>query len=241
MNRRWVVSLVLGWILAPFASSGDMVFDVTFENPPHTNGSAPTVGIGSDRPTGLSGTWTVANNFLGSSSQAAVMSALASGGGLGFSPGSDYSSGVHTFSWDLGMIAPSSQSSVQILGLNGPSQALIIDYFGDSTVRIYDPLNGSIDATTASLGLFHAFSVTLDLDSLQYGVSVDGSSILASRPLQSGTDVYSASILNPFGSTAVGVDNFRWDIIPEPSTLALLAIAGLGFALRARRSRRPAH
>ena len=232
MRKTICLSIAALGINAITPTLGSIVFDVNFESPTHVNGSAPTVGTGSDMVSGTSGIWTITNSFADSLSQVAAMDVLATGGGLGFSAGSNYFSGVHLISWDLAMLAPSSQSSIHFFAVNGPAQAVVIDYFGDGTVRIYDP-NGSIEnAATASLGSFHSFAVTFDLNSLSYDVLLDGNPVLENRAIQADTGIYGVSIFNPFGGTTLGVDNFRWEIVPEPSTIGLIGLGVVGLCGR---------
>lgn len=209
-----------------------ILFDVNFEGPTHINGSAPTTGIGSDVPTGMSGMWTVTNNFADSSSQVAAIYSPATGGGLGFSPGMDYTTGLHLISWDIAMENPSVQSSFQLFSLGSPTVALGINYFGDESITIYDPLNGSSSVGSVNLGAFFSLSVSFDLDAYLYGVSLDGSPLVQDMAITPGTDIYSVSLLNPFGSTTMAIDNFRWEIVPEPSTISLLLVGVAGMLWR---------
>ena len=108
MTRKPIRLFVLAVILAVLwmgPGYGDVIYDVTFENPPHTNGLVPTYGEGMDRPN--NGSWFVVSNGLsGFSSQAAVVDDYPGfPASMEFVPsGVSLSTGVHVIEWDWEML-----------------------------------------------------------------------------------------------------------------------------------------
>ncbi len=211
----------------------DVIYDVDFENPPHVLGSAPVTGSGSDRPTADNGFgWTIAENVADFSSQVAVV------GGKGFEfmqffPGSTYDSQILTLSWEFAMLSTDNsestlQGSMTVGSPTGPATLINVRYSFDGTVTVFDQLSGNQGAGTWTLAQSAQYALLIDFDSDNYDFLVNGSPVLTDRPIDSNEDMDRINFYRPFGSPSYAIDNFQWEIIPEPSSLILVIIGFVG-------------
>lgn len=220
--------IILGGISAALA---DLVYNIDFEPPAYTNGQQ--IGGGNTR--------TISDSIPGFASQALL---LHDGGGLSYYAPQPFTTGIHSISWDFGV--PVDQSATTIIGLSlfeshvnvtmggGPSWYSI--WYGPFTMgepRLSEPF---------LIGEVYSFSLILNLDSAQYDLFLNDNQLLANEPLQFGPNSldYVTLSQNQTMGLQAGFDNFRWEVIPEPSTLLLLLLSGpvLAFARRSKHGKK---
>ncbi|NCC52620.1 MAG: PEP-CTERM sorting domain-containing protein [Spartobacteria bacterium] len=232
-KKRLTTCLIAAHIIIA-CSSADIIFNVDFENPPHVAGSSPVTGSAPDRPSGISGTWDVATGVADFSTQVAVLN---SSGGMGFSPGVDYVSGLHLFQWEWALVTgDNSQGELQTAflfnGVDGAQPEVNVSFLFDGTVFVSDPLNGLVNVATFTTGQAHSFELLVNLDAATYDFSMDQNPLLSSRPMDPNPDITALGIQQPFNSATFALDNFQWQIIPEPTTLGLMLVALGALGLR---------
>ncbi len=236
--KSWHLVLASVLMMAgSFATSGSVLYDVDFENPPHTNGSPVTAGPGSDRP--LGGQNFVVSNLTLFGSQTAVVNADGLFAWMSFNnAGSYYTSGVHLIQWDWALLSPDGATDPQtsvIIGNGGSYVALT--YQRDGFISAFDA-EGTTNAGVYVPGTAYNYQVVLDLDASRYSFWIDGQEAVTNRSYPAGSSFEYLRFYRPFGSPSYAVDNFYWEIIPEPSTF-LLVVVGLPIAaVAALRSRR---
>jgi hypothetical protein len=229
MNMKLLCLYTL--LLVAFSMSrGDIivVYNVDFEDPPHVVDQPVITGVGTDRPYDAAG-FVVRDSLADFTTQVASRE----GGFLSFSPESSSSSGLVRLSWDMAMLT---------LGPNGPETAgIIID--GVATIYFMQDLSiktgagsGGLTLGTFTLEQQDHFEFLIDLDSYFYDVYFNSSLVLGDQPIGIGTEIAYVTFGADFdASPTYAIDNFRWEIIPEPSTLMLLIIGGLGVAATQKR------
>lgn len=223
------VSLLVGGI--PIAFS-DFVYDIDYEPPTYTNGQQ--IGGGS--------TETISDSISGFSSQGLL---IHDGGGISYITSEAFTTGVHLVSWNFAV--PISQGSSQIINaqVGGQSQSVFFDTTlsisgSGNEIRYGDPFPTPRPSIPFNIGQSYSFAVTVNLDANYYSFSVDGVLLedTISIPQDTYLDVVSFGQNQTLGLQA-GIDNFRWEVVPEPATLALLLLGGAALCL-ARRSQQVA-
>ncbi|NCC53072.1 MAG: PEP-CTERM sorting domain-containing protein [Spartobacteria bacterium] len=238
MMRKYLIPLIALALGAGAAIVySDIIFDVDFENPPHVAGSPPVTGSSVNQPTGISGSWDIATGVADFSSQVALLDSTS--GGMGFVPSDVYTTGIHIFRWEYALVTVDSsqgqlQTSVMFIndGMSRPAQEVIISYLDDGTLNISDPLNGGTGVSNWLLNQSATYALTIDLDSQTYGFTVDAQPIVTDTPLNPGAFLTGMSFQTPFNMPSYGLDNFQWQIIPEPTTLGLMLVALGALGLR---------
>jgi len=228
------LSLLCGvLILIPLAHA-DIIFDVDFESPPHTLDAPVTRCSGNDVASSTSGDVVVRDSLADFTTQVA---SLEPAGAMSFSQAVPVSAGLVTISWDMAIIdlGPTGPETAGILiqssGGGGGPQALFFN--DDLTID-----QGSGTLGTFTLGEQDHFEYLFDLDNDLYSFSINGSPAISSDPLGAAFDVQNVVFGADFlAGPDYAVDNFQWSVIPEPSSLLLMLVAGLGLWLRRLRVR----
>ena len=218
--KRALILVVLSSAVAVPPTFGDMIYNVTFEDPPHTVDNPVATGANmSDRPRDTIGTVMTRSAVADFSSQVA---SLEPAGLMNFFTTNIVSSGLVLISWDLAMLsfgpggnADTAQVSFEPSGVS----PLIMNWQRDSDFVI-----GGNNVATFTLGQQDHYEFMLDLDNDTYDFAMNGSPILTNQALQAGFNVNyvnfnSANLESP----SYAVDNFRWEVVPEPSTWLLLS------------------
>ncbi|MBU0679003.1 MAG: PEP-CTERM sorting domain-containing protein, partial [Verrucomicrobia bacterium] len=204
------------------------------ENPPHVLGSQPATGSGSDRPTSHNGFgWTISQNVADFSSQVAVVG----GSGyefMGFNPGTTFTSAIAVISRELAVLQTGTdpQANVSVAGSSLPDP-VHVDYLADGRVNVYDAVSGVATVGTWTLNQSLPYQVVIDLNADTYDFYMDSTQVLFDRPITADSEILNVSFFRPFDAASYAIDNFRWDIIPEPSTWALMLTASLLFGINA--------
>lgn len=228
--------LFLFMLVASTMSRADIivVYNVDFENPPHALDAAPVTGSGADRPWSFTPNVMIRDSLADFTTQVA---AFEGGGMMSFRPESPSTSMIVRLSWDMAMLT---------LGPNGPETAgIAIDSSGgggiwmffmqDYTIQI-GPGFGGITIGSFTLGQKDNFQFLLDLDSGLYDVYMNSTLALSNQALGVGFDVANVFFgADYLANPTYAIDNFRWEIIPEPSTLILIILGGLGVAATQKR------
>ncbi len=211
---------------------GDIIFNVDFEDPPHSAGSQAANGPPPEYVT--SGGFGIAYvpEFGSQGAQTIAPGSLDSS--MLFDSGTTYESGVHSITWDWIQYSYSSYPFGIDSAINvGPSQINLVHDNGNvallQTGVLVDPYGGSY-----STGVVYGYSLLIDLDSYSYDFMINGTTVLDDAALSDDASISSVQFNNPWGSDHA-VDNFRWEIVPEPSTLVLISLGILGVCGRWRR------
>lgn len=215
-----------------------IIFDVNFESPLYSNGQSITGGSEPNEPSGAVGGSlnTVSDSILGFSSQAALFS---SGGQMNFDPiAGPFNSGIHLITWDMGAPVWPSQG---VVTFDGTSQVLFSVSFQPSNAQHpSDPVieyglglnRPSIVNTT---GTANSFQMIFDLDNDMVDFWINGSLLEDNYSISSGASLDLVSFSqNVVPGYQYGMDNFRWEIVPEPSAI-LLMLSGLSMLAMHRR------
>jgi len=216
----------------------DIVYDVNFEPPTQTDGAGIISGPSSDTPSFTTGNPTAVNDAsLGSfSSQAAFLN---NGGQMDFdSPGGSYTSGIFAISFEATMMDALSGASIAGIGVEDRFEGEIAVVSFDSSGSMDVGSAGNIVTLPYVLGVPSSFSFLIDLDTYLYSATVDGSPVLQDISFANSLDItdvfFNTGSPNP--NSSMGVDNFSWTIVPEPSTITLMLVAGIGLCLRRTRN-----
>jgi len=225
-NWFWITVVSFIGVTVPRVSA-TYLYDVPFEDPPQTNGMPVTVGSGPDRPASM--TYAYITNGAGDfTSQAAVVTLT---GHLAFAPGDIFTGGLHRFSWDYSMLTFGGsmfQSGVSLQAAVGHNVGFYLHYYstapGTLHTNVILTMEG-IEVAPFTLGVHDQFDLLVDLDNDYYNLSLNGSPLMTNVTFASDADVYSFIFdTPPSADPTYAVDNFQWEIIPEPGVLALLAL-----------------
>lgn len=221
-------SILTFFLLVPLGVA-DIIYDVNFEDPPHVLDSAVVSGSAADRPSTVVPDVIVRDSLGDFTSQVA---SLEGGGIMAFNPTPVFDSGVALFSWDLAMLSTGGIELEQAYVSIDPEPAT-----GGGALIFLFMLNGDIEfngtpIATYTLGSQDAFEVAVDLNNDLYDVTLNSSPILADVPLSAGWSPDLVTFGRGFtADPRYAVDNFQWQIIPEPSTIALMLLALGGLAV----------
>ncbi|MCZ7591562.1 MAG: PEP-CTERM sorting domain-containing protein [Kiritimatiellae bacterium] len=199
------------------AASADLVYDIDYEPPAYTNGQQ--IGGGNTR--------TISDSIPGFTSQALL---LHDGGGISYYAPQPYTTGLHSISWDFGV--PVDQSSTEIIGMLLGSAHVDVTMSGSPSSYLIEygpfPLGAPRQSVPFQIGQVYSFHILLDLDSARYALYLNGNQLLDDAPLQFGSsslDYVSFGQSQTLGLQA-GLDNFRWEVIPEPISILLILLGG---------------
>jgi hypothetical protein len=232
MKKKYLAYFIaVAWQGAALSVYSDVIFDVDFEDPPHSLGSAPATGSGPGEPT-TADNFVIASGVADFSTQVAMLGTDTAGGSMVFIPSSTFDSGFLTFSWDLAMLVPDdSQSTLQTTLLvsrpAGPDPLTIVqvNYSFDGSVTVTTPESGTSLAGTWTLDEAASYQLAFDLNNDIYDFFIDGSQVVFDDPIGASTVVNHTYFQRPFGSPSFAIDDVQWQVIPEPSTVALLFLA----------------
>lgn len=216
------------------AARADIIYEVDFENPPHVVGSPPATGSGPDRPTTVD-LVAVSDSVAAFPTQSAFFDSTAGFAGMSFNPGPVFSTGIHLISWDIVMLSvmgpDDPQAFVNIPATSG-AQAFAVEFYLNGDIVINDALNGSSIVSSYTLEQADAFGFLFDMDADTYDLLINGSPVVSDAPMQPTRDLFYVSFTGGrFGENTFAIDNFQWQIIPEPSTIALMLLALGGLAV----------
>jgi hypothetical protein len=220
--KRTLILVVLAAAVAVPPSFGDMIYNVSFEDPPHTVDSAVATAVGmSDRPEGTIGSVITRTGIADFSTQ---VGSLEPAGIMRFLTDTPVSSGLVVLSWDLAMISfgPGGDANTAwayFLSDGGNNGAVNMYWQRDSSFDL-----GGSDAAAFTLGQQDHYEFLLDLDNDRYDFAFNGVAVLTNQSLNAGFDVQSVVFAaQNLQSPTYAVDNFRWEVVPEPSTWLLIS------------------
>jgi len=197
-------------------SFATMIYDIDYDPPTYTNGQHVGGGFGR----------TISDNINGFSSQGLLIHD-GGGGGLSYYASDPFTSGVHLVSWEF--TVPSQQSATLIINgqLNSSSGSVLFD-----TTLATGPTGNEIKygkefpnraSTNFLVGQSYLFEVTMDLNADYYSFWVDGVLLEDTVSIPSDVDLLLVGFAqNQTLGLQAGIDNFRWEVIPEPSSMILL-------------------
>jgi hypothetical protein len=228
MNRTILAALLL-MALIP-AARPDLVYDIDYEPPAYTNGQH--VGGGSGE--------TISDSISGFSSQGLL---IHDGGGINYLASTEFTAGVHLVSWDVAVPVLQGSSAILNVQLQASSGPILFDatVAGDGSGLRVEYGEGFPNPPSVSINPAQAYSflVLIDLDANHYNFWLNGTLLedTVALPPDSSMDLADFGQNQALGLQA-GIDNFRWEVIPEPSSLLLLMLGCAGLCVT-RRMRQP--
>ncbi len=207
----------------------DIVFDINYEPPTYTNGQH--VGLGDHGET-------ISDSINGFPSQGLL---IYDGGGIAYYAPEPFTSGVHTVSWDFAIPAQKNSSSIIDAVLTGNYGSIFnvnLETAGaGNEIQYGDPLPFPRASIPFNIGQAYSFEVLMNLDSDYYSFWVDGGLLEDSVSIAPDATLEVVGFFqNQTMGLQAGIDNFRWEVVPEPSALLLL-IGGGSLLLVWRRKR----
>jgi len=201
----------------------DIVYNIDYEPPTYTNGQQ--VGGGT--------TETITDSINGFSSQALL---IHDGGGLNYLAPSTFTSGMHLVTWDMSIPTVQGSSSilnVQLIAEGGPTLFSTTAAGDASTLRVeYGsgfPMRPSV---TINEGQSYFFQVFMDLDADYYSFWLDAALLEDTVSIPSEASLWLVGFgQNQSLGLQAGIDNFRWEVVPEPTSALLILLGGFGIYL----------
>lgn len=218
--KRTLFLVVLAATAAQPPTFGDMIYNVTFEDPPHTLNAAVVSGSGNDRPI-----WTVGSVITrsGIADFATQVASFEPAGQMGFYYEPASSSGLLLLSWDMAITdyGPGGPDTAAVLIQTSPSGngSLSMFWQTDNDFRI-----GGTTAATFTVGQQDHYEFLLDLDNDRYDFGFNGVAVLTNQSLDASFDVQNVLFgAENLRAPTYAVDNFQWNVVPEPSTWLLIS------------------
>lgn len=217
-----LVGLFIAVALPP--SLGDTIYNVSFEDPPHTIDTAVATGVGmNDRPDLTIGTVVTRAGLADFSTQVA---SLEPAGLMRFFVSTPSSAGLVTLSWEMAILSfgPGGLSDTAQVTIEPSGVAPLVM----SWQRDYDFTIDGANVATFALGQHDHYEILLDLDNDTYDFALNGTAVMTNQALNSSFDVHYVSFGSEnLQSPSYAVDNFSWETIPEPSTWLLMTTGSL--------------
>ncbi len=220
-----ILIIILSLLVHVSVAHAFMLFDVAWNDPPHSAGSAPATdlsGTSPDRPGEVQGA-TVRAGVAGFSGQAAVLS----GGGnafINFYQSPSFTSGVHRISWLASMLTMDPNTSVIAQSIDN---VVSCSFLSGGNIRIYSGNSPDTIIGTWALGEIYQFETLLNLDSDTYDFYFNGNQVITGQALDSNASISQFGFQRPYGNSEFAIDNVQWEVIsgiPEPGTLSLLML-----------------
>lgn len=224
--KSCLIASVLVMALAATSASADIgiIYNVTFEDPPHTLNSAVSTGAGmADRPNSTIGAVITRSGLADFTTQVA---SLEPAGSMNFLSSTPIASGLILLSWDMAILSfgPGGNPNTAMVTIE-PSgcPAIVMIWQRDFDFQI-DYTNVAV----FSSGRKDHYEFLIDLDNDRYDFSFNGTPVHTDQSLHSSFDIHFVSFGAEYlQSPSYAVDNFRMEIIPEPSTFLLISTGGL--------------
>ncbi|MCO5069373.1 MAG: PEP-CTERM sorting domain-containing protein [Kiritimatiellae bacterium] len=215
-------SLVIAVLLGITSARGDVIYDVSFDGPGYVTNAISPAG---DPPFYPQGTYYVVYSPV-FDSQVDVLSYLR------FDPAGSFSSGVHAISWQYMTESENTYGGWPNMAVTFSGSSVFVPdgSFGDAYLYITN--SPQVGAPTP-LNQVIEYAVTIDLDAMNVSFSVDGILYATNAPIPAGSTLDSVHMQRP-GNNAAYIDSFRWEIVPEPSTLIMVLLGTIGIAMRNR-------
>ncbi|MBU1693136.1 MAG: hypothetical protein KKC51_04145 [Verrucomicrobia bacterium] len=221
--------LFFAFMLLGGVSGGDIVYEVTFEDPPHVLDQPIVVGVGSDRPSSYIGNLYCRAGLGDFTSQvASAESAM-----ITFNPGVVFTAGLVRMSWDMAVLQTQGSEPEQVTAniqatAGGHPPGMYFVYYINGEIRLGTDVVGSY-----TLGLQDHFEVVMDMDNDRFDVLLNSVYLRTNEVMSSNWSPEQLGFNTGFmASPRYAVDNVRWEIIPEPSTNVLISLGGAGFILK---------
>ena len=219
--------------LLSLTTQADILFNVDFENPPHVLGQAPTTGTATDRPFDTQ-LMVVDSGIAGFSGQVGRFTSDGVNAYSVFALPSAMSSGIHSIIWEASMLTFDASDGLQVGMTIGEGGGTAIDlntrFLNTGNIVVSDPFDGASQEIigTWSLGQVFQFQALLNLNNDTYDYFLNGNQVIYGQSLQTDASISTAVFQRPFVTSEFAFDNFRWEIVPEPSTISLLLVGVMG-------------
>lgn len=218
-------------LLSSLLAHADIIYNVTFEYPPHVVGQEPATGTGSDRPLSPASGWEIRDDIAGFGSQVAVLP-VTGGGLLNFGPGGVFDAGIHSIMWDASILTPDPSEPLQVVTLIGGGDDALTDlginFLVNGDLTVYDSASiGNVVIGTWLPGDVFQFHALLNLETDTYDFFLNGNQVIYGQTLETDASITGVSYQRPFSTAGFALDNFRWEVVPEPSSVLLLLSGGL--------------
>lgn len=228
---KTVIILTTTSLVALFAGNAwsDLVYSVDFENPPHVVDQQVVTGSGTDKPFFADTSVVVRDGPADFTTQAA---SLEPAGAMTFLPGTVFTAGIALISWDLAMISSGSggptTAAISINPSPGPSSPIFVFFQTDLSIEVDGNSIGSF-----TMGEQDHYDFVIDIDNGLYDFSLNGGLVLDDQPLDSGWDLRDVSFSREnLEDPTYAVDNFEWQVVPEPSSMLLIVLGGISFVVQ---------
>jgi len=206
----------------------DLVYDNDYEPPTYTNGQQ-IVGAGN-----------ISDGINGFTSQGLL---IHDGGGINYLAPSTFTTGIHLISWDFTIPAVQGSSLILNAQVEAFADPVLFDMTiaGDGSGLRVEYGSGFPQRPSLSInaGQSYSASILLNLDADYYNFWL-GATLLedtVSIPSGAGIDLVDFGQNQALGLQA-GIDNFRWEVVPEPTSLLLILCGGSALYFARRRNRR---
>jgi len=207
------------------ATYATLIYDINYEPPEYVDGQHVGGGTSGE---------TISDSINGFLSQALL---IHDGGAISYYAPEVFDYGIHHVTWDFSV--PVDQSSSQIISaqLMGDGSPILFDTTLDTGLTGYEidygsgfPIRPSINF---NIGQSYSFAVEMNLDADYYSFWVDGNLLEDAVSIASDADLYVVGFgQNQTMGLQAGIDNFRWEVVPEPSTWMLFLCGGGALLVR---------
>lgn len=202
----------------------DFVYNIDYEPPTYANGQQ------------ILGAGNISDSINGFTSQGLL---IHDGGGINYLASSTFTTGIHLVSWDIAIPTVQGSSSIIYGQLESFSGPILFDMHvkGDGSGLRVEYGFGFPQRPSISInaGQSYAFDILMNLDANYYNFWLNGTLLedTVTIPSGAGFDLVGFGQNQTLGLQA-GVDNFRWEVVPEPTSVLLLLLGGSGIYLARR-------